>query len=274
MSPGITRYSKLLFPGKIMTRLTRRIQTSCCGAVEVIFPPKCGICGSLFDPANGPGEKTEPHTINGICGPCKEGVTPAKSPMCTKCGLVFTSSAGSDHLCSDCILGKNCFRRARAFGVYDGSLMKAIHNFKYGKKLSLAQPLSAMTGEAFFRTWAPAEIDLIIPVPLHISRLRSRGFNQAYLLMNNWTKETTAKRNCFILSRAKATPPQASLTREQRQHNISKAFEVTSSEQITGKRILLIDDVLTTGATINECARILMQHGAQFVDALTLARAL
>jgi ComF family protein len=133
----------------------------------------------------------------------------------------------------------------------------------------------------YLRNWKLNEIDLIIPVPLHRKRLRQRGFNQAYLLVSNWGR-ITGKMNLRsadvaiekkMLFRRRHTAPQTGLGRAERKHNIKKAFGITEPAKINNKRLLLVDDVYTTGATVNECAEVLLKNGAERVDVLTLARA-
>jgi ComF family protein len=162
---------------------------------------------------------------------------------------------------------------ARAFGVYDGSLLEAIHRFKYTGKTPLSRPLSLLARETFCQFWGEKAIDLLIPVPLHVKRLRDRGFNQALLLAKRWAKLENLSLDPFALLRTRWTEPQTSLSRNERKKNIKGAFAVKEPESVRGERLLLVDDVYTTGATVNECARVLMNAGAEFVDVLTLARA-
>ena len=151
--------------------------------------------------------------------------------------------------------------------------MESIHMLKYRKKSSLARPLSALARETFFQFWDVDEIDLLVSVPLHVKRLRERGFNQAYLLIRSWAKKDGITLDGLTLCRSRRTEPQTTLSRPERRKNIKGAFSLQHSEKIRGRKILLVDDVYTTGATVNECARVLMKAGAEFVDVLTLARA-
>jgi ComF family protein len=151
--------------------------------------------------------------------------------------------------------------------------MEAIHLLKYEKKTTLAKPLSLLTRKAFHQFWNVENIDLLVPVPLHVRRLRERGFNQAYLLARRWTRQTGIALDGLNLCRRRRTQPQTVLSRSDRQRNIRGAFALRHPQRIQGQRILLVDDVYTTGATVNECARVLMDGGAEFVDVLTLARA-
>jgi ComF family protein len=151
--------------------------------------------------------------------------------------------------------------------------MEAIHLFKYGRKTSLIQPLSGLAKETFFQFWDTDSIDLLVSVPLHMKRFRERGFNQAHLLVRRWAKQQRIPLDGRTLSRSRGTEPQTNLSGAERRRNIKGAFSIQHPESIKGQKILLVDDVYTTGATVNECARVLMKADAKFVDVLTLARA-
>ncbi|NVM22199.1 MAG: ComF family protein [Desulfobacterales bacterium] len=242
-----------------------------------IFPPRCLVCNTYYawQGPDGKGAPNEPSdlTAPSFCESCRKDLAPIDSPLCSKCGLPFVSREGENHTCSECLIETKHFGRARAFGVYDGALMEAIHRFKYGKKSALSHPLSALARETFFRFWAAADIDLFVPVPLHIKRLRERGFNQSHLLITRWAKQGQIPYDGLTLSRVRWTEPQTTLSRTDRRKNIKGAFSIRHPEKIEGRKILLVDDVYTTGATVNECARVLVGAGAKFVDVLTLARA-
>ena len=160
-------------------------------------------------------------------------------------------------------------------------MTRVIHCFKYKGKVQLAKPLAELLLTAFRLFWEPDSIDIILPVPLHIKRFRMRGFNQAYLLVCNWNilagqypyrpAQLQIERN--LLVRTAATVPQSALGRAERAVNIKNAFDLNDPDKVKDKRILLIDDVYTTGATVNECTRLLLSCGARHVDVLTLARA-
>ncbi|MGB9629987.1 MAG: ComF family protein, partial [Thermodesulfobacteriota bacterium] len=177
-----------------------------------------------------------------------------------------------DHLCGGCLRKERYFTIARSIGVYEGLLREAIHRWKYKGKTSLNAYFGKWMAEGLSRYWNPNELDLLIPVPLHKTRLRDRGFNQALLL----AKEIHSKTGIPYLKRAlqkrKPTPPQVNLSGLERERGVRGAFEITPRDQIHEKSILLIDDVYTTGATVNECAKVLLKGGAKRVDVLTLAR--
>lgn len=283
---------------------------------RALFPARCMVCGSFFhsnlsrsvclpekefkdkkslafDYMQDSHEKRVVSCLNGVykfdrlfspylCSACLARYAPVESPICVRCGIMFKSREGDDHFCGDCIKEPKEFKIARAPGIYDRTLKKAIHCFKYRGKIQMARPFGMLLFAAFIRFWDIKNIDLIVPVPLHLKRLKARGFNQAYLLVKNWKKlaassgmeasDITVDRN--VLVRSRWTEPQTGLGRKKRMKNIKNAFKVNDCSRIAGGRILLIDDVLTTGATVNECAKTLISDGAKRVDVLTLARAM
>jgi ComF family protein len=165
--------------------------------------------------------------------------------------------------------------------VYEKIFTELIHRFKYKSKIQLTEPLSELLLTTFRFFWDKDSIDVVVPVPLHAGRFRQRGFNQAYLLIREWQKaaanpywDMSALRiERDVLVRTRPTAPQATLGRARRSANIKDAFDVNGRRKVENKRVLLIDDVYTTGATVNECARLMMKCGAEHVDVLTLARA-
>ena len=171
---------------------------------------------------------------------------------------------------------------ARSAGIYDMALMEAIHCLKYKGKRQLSSPLGVILFSTFIRHWKTKDIDMVIPVPLHIKRFKKRGFNQAYLLIRNWPKIAESVNVSFsdvnickdILVRQTLTDPQTGLNRKKRMANVKHAFSLKRPSDVKGKRILLVDDVLTTGATADACAHTLMRGGAACVDVLTLAQTL
>jgi len=244
--------------------------------LATVFPPKCMACGSFdgMHPVDREHGLAPPHMGGScFCPSCSSDIVSIESPLCAICGTPFVSREGGDHACSGCLIEKRDFDMARSFGIYRGSLMEAIHRFKYEKKFALSRPLSALIRKTFFQFWDPTTVDLLVPVPLHIRRLRKRGFNQAYLLAAGWAKREGLSVDGRLLRRERQTKPQTNLDRRDRQKNISGAFSVTRPACVENKRVLVIDDVYTTGATAGECAHVLKQAGAARVDVLTLARA-
>jgi ComF family protein len=193
----------------------------------------------------------------------------ADAPICTRCGLIFKSRQGENHLCGECLASEKPYGMARAAGVYDQALMAIVHAYKYDGRVRLAGPLSELLTAVYARHWQPGTIDLVLPVPLHPARLRERGFNQAYLLVRSWGDVVARD----MLQRTRRTPPQTGLGRNGRLSNVKGAFAVKDPAAVENRHILLVDDVYTTGATVMACARILKQCHAAQVDVLTVGRA-
>jgi len=169
------------------------------------------------------------------------------------------------------------FGKARACVIYDAKSGKhpfnaVLHRYKYARDVSLAVPLSRLLTER--APLDPAAYDLIVPVPLHIDRLRWRGFNQAQLLAAPLARRAGVPIDAFVLERVRATQPQVELNNVERRRNVVRAFRVAEPERVRRRRILLVDDVYTTGATAHECAKALMRAGGHSVDVLVLARAI
>lgn len=261
---------------------------------DAFFPARCLVCGSFsyhtYSSNSGlPVQGLQIETITDferllapfLCDVCSEGFKAVESPICSQCGIMFRSREGDDHICGNCLTWPKRFGMARSSGIYDRALMAAIHCMKYYGKIQLARPLGALLLATFTRYWSKREIDLVIPVPLHIARMRMRGFNQAFLLIRNWRSTAEAlnvklpeiKVDRHTLIRTKRAKPQTGLSRKKRLTNIRNAFSIHTSKTISGKKILLVDDVYTTGATVNECAKVLLNGGAESVDVLTLAQA-
>ena len=266
---------------------------------ESVFPPKCLVCACFFRPPDtargniaadrqdhlNPATSLQTYAeclmAGYLCPNCIKGLAQIDSPLCTCCGMPFKSRYGQDHRCGECITEPKKFTMARAALVYEPIMTEVIHCFKYRGKIQLVRPLSELLLTAFVFFWDKDSIDVVVPVPLHSKKLRNRGFNQAYLMIRNWSTMTASRfiEPCClrveedILIRKVSTGPQSALGRAERAVNIKNAFELKRGAKIADKRILLIDDVYTTGATANECARLLLNRGARQVDVLTLARA-
>ncbi len=251
---------------------------------DFVFPSRCAGCGSFWPapPRRKPGAAVSNGTFDSIrrflCPDCLDGCREVKRPMCSRCGLMFSDSSGDDHRCSDCLSRPGSYGKARAVGVYAGGVMDLVHQLKYQGRLALVPAMGHMLEGAYRRYWSECPGDWVIPIPLHRRRLRRRGFNQADLLLRSWLKRADAAgssspaRGAHILERVRATPPQTGLKRSERRRNIRGAFRVTAPEVVEDRRLLLVDDVFTTGATVEEAARVLRAAGAASVDVLTLAR--
>lgn len=167
--------------------------------------------------------------------------------------------------------GPPYFNRARAIFRYDDASAPLVHSFKYGGRTVGKQTFRALARQIALM----ADLDspeIIVPVPLHVRRLKERGFNQAVVLAHILFPEDTRLIYPDLMTRDRWTEPQVGLSGQNRRHNLRNAFSVRLKDMILGRRILLIDDVLTTGTTLNECAKVLKSCGALQVEALTLAR--
>ena len=266
--------------------------------LDVVFPPKCLVCSRLFKPAtksfgnkqlaNDDVEITDPFAescrllTSFCCQDCVNALVAVTSPMCACCGIPFKSRQDQNHLCGDCMVRPKKFRVARAAMACDQQLMGVIHRFKYAAKTQLARPLGGLILSIFLRQWENEEVDMILPVPLHPQKFRSRGFNQSYLLIRSWKAVANTMHITLpdiriqtdVLIKTKTTVPQTELGRRQRLKNVRGVFSLRFPEKVYGKKLLVVDDVYTTGATVNECARTLLKFGAAQVDVLTLARAI
>ncbi len=264
--------------------------------VNALFPNKCQACGSfLLSDYEAPWKNISWRELREIpmeelffrlmspflCRRCITGFIPLSPPFCPQCGRMFYSREGANHLCGECIQTKKYYHAVRSAGVYDGPVMALIHAFKYSGRIQLAPAFGMLLYGTFLKEYGDRRFDLVLPVPLHASKLRQRGFNQAALILRQWEKlitETDAPMPPVdlkqqVLVRQKKTISQTGLGREERKINIKNAFRVIDASRVLNKRMLLIDDVLTTGATADECAKALMHAEAESVDILTLARA-
>jgi ComF family protein len=179
--------------------------------------------------------------------------------------------------CGECLQSPPPFEKAVAYGSYDGALRELIHLLKYDRVRPAASVLGRMVSDCVVQLVSQfeSEIPVVVPVPLHQKKLRERGFNQSELIAQEAMKLLPLGRmDCSVLSRVRATETQTGLTPEQRRANIRGAFRVLISDKISGKNILLIDDVFTTGTTASECARVLRKAGAKRVWVATVARVL
>ena len=229
---------------------------------DFFFPPKCPLCG----------EDRESPSDERPCSTCLSQIKFFSSPRCPRCGIRFHSPAESDHLCSECLTEERYFTKARAVCLYEGPMVEAISRFKYGGVTRLAIPLGSFLAEYRDPEFPFSHFDLVLPVPLHPKRLRQRGFNQSLLLARYFSRKHAIPLNFTSLQRSRPTQPQTQLSGSERQTNVRGAFEVKRPEVVAEKRALIIDDVFTTGATVRECAKVLLSAGAKQVDVLTLAR--
>jgi ComF family protein len=236
--------------------------------IDLIYPPRCPICRVFL--------RDRVVLLSGqdlpFCHDCFKGFTEITSPICALCGRPFSDGIEQDRICVDCLRKRPSYDIARAPYLYDGALMEAIHELKYAQRSYLADSLGLLLA-LYAQTWIGGlKGCLVMPVPLHPRRLRARGFNQSLLLSRCVAATTGAQLDFLSLRRTRYTKPQTELSSEERRRNVRKAFEVVKPEAIKGRTILLVDDVSTTGSTLNECAKALKRAGAQAVLCLVLAR--
>lgn len=226
--------------------------------LEFFLPRLCVFCGDAVGP----------EAQVAVCGACELKLEPVASPLCPCCGVVFGAREGADHLCGECTTEPPAFARARAPLVYEGPAADAIRRFKYSRRMEYLQVMQHWLMAPICRDLAAAA-KLLAPVPLHPKRLKERGFNQALLLAQAFPEIPLGRE---VLARTRHTRPQAGLNPKERRDNVHRAFAVTRPEDVRGKSVLLLDDVYTTGATVRECARVLIKAGAREVNVLTVAR--
>jgi ComF family protein len=234
------------------------------GLVDLVFPPRCISCDQPLTGGQG----------RDFCVACYDRISFVRSPICLKCGIPFKSEEQKDHLCGDCLTSNTSFSAARCVGRYEETLLHCIHQFKYNEHLGAGKILGRLMAEYEYPTFTVADYTLVMPIPLHPKRLRQRGFNQALILARIIAKQHQRPVDFMALKRQIYTEPQVNLGRNEREKNIRGAFKVADAGRIDGEKILLVDDVYTTGSTVNECAKVLMKAGAKDVGVLTLARAI
>ena len=233
--------------------------------MELFLPRRCAGC-----------QQTWLHSHQRCwCEACLDELPWVESPICPQCGRPFPKSPSSpDHLCGDCLLSVFLFDSARSATHHAGVVRQRIHQLKFGGRLHWAPPLAELLVRSVRREAATPPVHMIFPVPLHVKRLRHRGFNQAALLARTLGRRLGLPVLFDCLLRTCWTEPQTRLNREQRLHNVKDAFQVMDADKVKDRRVLIVDDVYTTGTTLNECAKTLKAAGASEVHAVTVSRAL
>lgn len=230
--------------------------------IDFIYPPVCFLCKAALQRSD----------AGNICLNCRRRIAYVEPPWCARCGRAYAHEPQFEHLCGECITRPRNYRRARSVAHYRGLLRNVLHLFKYGMKQHLALTLGSMMTERLASLHSEWQHDLIMPVPLHPRRLRGRGFNQALSLAAALSRHVRVPLDRFTLKRVRWTKSQVGLSEAQRASNVQDAFLVSRPEAVRDASILLIDDIYTSGSTVDECSRVLMNAGAEAVDVLTLAR--
>lgn len=241
--------------------------------LDILFPNVCTSCGK------------EPLVKEKLCKTCLSNIRYTDDwAFCNTCGIPFgyfddlekdyaaPESDNSNHLCSKCIQDTYSFKKARSIAIYEGSIRDLIISFKYEGKLNIGKILLEIIKNNFPDDLD--EFDSVVPVPLHIDKLRQREYNQSVILANGIAKLKGVKTDLFGLKRTRDTVPQIEIRDErERRRNVKGAFSVEPEKSYKGKSVLLVDDVFTTGSTSDECSKMLLKSGAYNVQVLTLTRA-
>jgi ComF family protein len=232
---------------------------------SVVFPAPCCICGeTLLSASRIP-----------ICEACLNSFLPITEPMCQCCGRPFISPVAAQAirpLCRLCRAEKYAFQRARSYAIYNDPLVSAITLLKYEEVTRLGDWFAARLAEVVARAGKDLGADVVVPVPLHPDRERERGYNQAELIARPLARLLRLKLGPYLLVRTQPRPPQLLLSRAQRWESVRGAYATWQGVRVDKLRVLLVDDVLTTGATLDACARVLLKAGAASVFGLTVAR--
>jgi ComF family protein len=227
--------------------------------IDFVFPSRCPLC---FRPTRSP----DPASL---CPSCLSEVTFIGPPYCPKCGIPFASQKEESHLCGWCLRQTTAYGVARAVCTFSGSIRTAVHAFKYQNRTYLGKTLIGLMERNAHR-FSINRYDTLVPVPLHKNRLKERGYNQSLLLAREMACRHGLSVEPGMLERITDSVPQIALAGARRRENVKGVFSLRGDS--AGRRILLIDDVLTTGATVNECAKILQRGKARKVDVFTIAR--
>jgi len=231
------------------------------GLASLVYPAHCRSCGAGMGRDGG-----------FFCPDCMRSVRRIDGCYCVVCGLPFQDGSGGARLCSACAKEPPLFGHARAPYVYGGAVKDAIHLYKYGGMRAMEGFLCAGF-EGRLQEWF-GEVGVVAAVPLHPRRLGGRGFNQSLLLARSAARMLGAGLSLDGLVRTRNTRPQVELGPGEREENVKGAFAASMPGEFAGRRVLLVDDVYTTGATVRECSRVLKKAGAREVLVLTVARAI
>ncbi|MBW2146727.1 MAG: ComF family protein [Deltaproteobacteria bacterium] len=227
-----------------------------------VFPPRCLCCGDFV--------RDGPWFF--ICRDCRLKINTIPFPACIPCGSPMEKGVRAESCCARCRSGVWNFGKAIAVGTYDGPMAELIRQFKFRGRTEVSAFGGQLMASSLQKETAPGSYDLLVPVPLHIRRLRQRGFNQSLLLAREMERIIGIAVAPLALRRHRWTNPQPGLDEKSRRENVLGAFETPEPSRIRDRRVLIIDDVLTTGHTVNECAATLLANGVRTVDVVTLAR--
>ncbi len=228
-------------------------------ALDLVYPPHCMACRTATD------------AFGGLCPGCWRAIAFIERPFCERLGTPFQQDLGDGLLSPEAMAHPPVFRRARAVALFDDGVVRTlVHRLKYGDRPELATLMGRWMARAAADLLADA--DVVVPTPLHRGRLWRRQFNQAALLGQVVARSAGRPFEAATLTRVKATATQVGMTRNQRAANVQGAFHAPAGSGLAGRTVLLVDDVLTSGATANAAARALLRGGARAVDLAVFAR--
>lgn len=231
--------------------------------LNLLYPSACEACGI----------KTHAWNQN-ICGSCYKKIKKRQPPFCIKCGKELPGSPEMKNICNDCKKACIYFDRAASVFHYDDILKNLVHSFKYKKTISLAKEFSDLAVGFMEEYSIGMDSDMVLSIPMHPFRLFKREINPSEILAKNIAKKTGLKYSHGILKKIRNTTPQSRLARNERIHSVKNSFSLRKNKKtaIRNKNILLVDDLFTTGSTVNECAKVLKEAGSRSVEVITLAR--
>ncbi len=236
------------------------LQRAADAALSIFYPPHCALCGS--------NTRAGRH----LCGPCGEKAATIDAPFCQQCSQPFDGAIDGTFTCANCEDRRFHFDCAVSRYRSTGVVRDLVHRFKYDRCLYLREPLAQWLAETLNDARITAHsFDYLVPVPLHSARMRDREFNQAEVLAQ-LVAERHGERVLHALKRIRYTTTQTRLDREERMQNLHNAFRVRHRRTVSGSHLILVDDVFTTGSTVDECARVLKESGAASVRVITVAR--
>lgn len=247
----------MTFLNRLGTQLKRPLEEF----LGFFYPQVCQLCRDA--------RATAPEGY--VCAACRQDVSRIEPPCCRRCGRWFAGEISADFECGWCREKPPYFDSAQSAVIFEGAVREVLHRYKYQRALWFEPLLVQWLHAGLQDRIQPADWDSLVPVPLHRARLREREFNQAELLARHLGRRVGLPVLGQTLERVTNTRSQTRLSRNDRAENMRNAFRLRDDVAVTGQRILLFDDVMTTGATTNECARVLLAHGASRVGVCTLA---
>lgn len=229
--------------------------------INLLYPALCRVCFKKINEFD-----------RNICGDCAGKIKERFPPFCVKCGRQLKAEPGSITICPDCEKNEPYFDRAWSACYYEGVLKGLIHDFKYKKITSLSADFAALIANFMKKHGIGKDCQMILSIPMHPDRLFKREVNHADILAKALGKTLGIPYSGSALKKIKDTPPQSKLKRGARIKNLRSSFSLKDRAGVRNKNIMLVDDLFTTGSTVNECSRLLKDSGARRVEVVTLAR--